>query len=53
MPSVMEVRKEKTSSEDRDSNSLPPNSSQNLESVSRYASMVFFLNSLCGIPGKD
>ena len=52
MPSLIEVRKERISSEEIESSSLHPNSSQNLERVPLYASMVFFLNSSCGIPGK-
>jgi hypothetical protein len=50
--SLIEVGKERISSEEIESSSLLPNSSQNLERVPLCASMVFFSNSSCGIPGK-
>ena len=48
VPSVMEVRKVRISSEDMESNSLLPKSSLNLDRVILYDWMVFFLSSSYG-----
>ena len=45
VPSVMEVRKVRISSEDMESNRLFPKTSLNLERVILYEFMVFFLSS--------
>lgn len=45
VPSVMEVRKVRISSEDMESNRLFPKTSVNLERVILYEFMVFFLSS--------
>ena len=53
VPSVMEVRKVRISSDDMESNFLSPKSLLNLESVILWEFMVFFLDSSSDTLGKD
>jgi len=50
VPSVMEVRKVRISSDEIESNCLFPKTSLNLERVILYEFMVFFLSSPFGTP---
>jgi hypothetical protein len=53
VPSVMEVRKVRISSDEMESNRLFPKTSVNLKRVILYEFMVFFLSSSFGTLDKD